>query len=282
MFSYRLRIFTISLLLTGLLLTLTKDTHEHISVTPTAISENLNREVSEIASLVTVRILSDSGSGSGVIIGRKGENYRVLTNNHVVAGNNTQNYTVLTVDGQTHIAKRLSSSQFSRLDLALVEFTSRESYRVVEIGNSHKLAVGDAVFGAGFPNWHWIDAKAIENTRNWGLKAFRLTAGKVGMLPEKSFLEGYQLGYTNDITEGMSGGPVLDNRGRLVGVNGRLKYPLAGIEVFTFVDGSVPSEVVFREMEALSWGIPIERFQEKVSQESLANSNYSIHYFNRR
>jgi len=233
-------------------LTLAKDTHEHISIKPAAISKNLNREVSEIASLVTVRILSDSGSGSGVTIGRKGENYRVLTNNHVVAGN-TQNYTVLTADGQTHIAKRLSSSQFSRLDLALVEFTSAVSYRVVEIGNSHKLAVGNVVFGAGFPNWHWIDAKAIENTRNWGLKAFRL-------LPEKSFLEGYQLGYTNDITEGMSGGPVLDGRGRLVGVNGRLKYPLAGIEVFTFVDGSVPSEGVFREMEALSWGIPIERF----------------------
>ena len=195
MFSYRLRIFTISLLLTGLLFTLAKDTHEHISVTPAAISENLNREVSEIASLVTVRILSDSGSGSGVIIGRNGENYRVLTNNHVVAGNNTQNYTVLTADGQTHIAKPFSSSQFSRLDLALVEFTSPVSYRVVEIGNSHKLAVGDAVFGAGFSNWHWIDAKAIENTRNWGLKAFRLTAGKVGMLPEKSFVEGYQLGY---------------------------------------------------------------------------------------
>ncbi|WP_293150591.1 MULTISPECIES: serine protease [unclassified Microcoleus] len=264
MFSYRLRIFTISLLLTGLLFSLAKDTHEHISIKPAAISENLNREVSEIARLVTVRILSDSGSGSGVIIGRNGENYRVLTNNHVVAGN-TQNYTVLTADGQTHIAKRLSSSQFSRLDLALVEFTSRESYRVVEIGNSHKLAVGDAVFGAGFPNWHWIDAKAIENTRNWGLKAFRLTAGKVGMLPEKSFVEGYQLGYTNDITEGMSGGPVLDSRGRLVGVNGRLKYPLAGIEVFTFVDGSVPSEGVFREMEALSWGIPIEIFKEWVN-----------------
>ena len=58
---------------------------------------------------------------------------------------------------------------------------------------------------------------------------------------------------------------MLDSRGRLVGVNGRLKYPLAGIEVFTFVDGSVPSEVVFREMEALSWGIPIDRFQQEVS-----------------
>ncbi|OCQ97926.1 hypothetical protein BCD67_01990 [Oscillatoriales cyanobacterium USR001] len=266
------------LLLTGLLFSLAQDTPEHLSVTSAAISEDVNREVSEIARIVTVRILSDSGSGSGVIIGRKGESYRVLTNNHVVAGNNTQTYTVLTADGQTHIAKRLSSSQFSRLDLALVEFTSPVSYRVVEIGNSHKLAVGDVVFGAGFPNWHWINAKAIENTRSWGLKAFRLTAGRVGMLPEKSFFQGYQLGYTNDIAEGMSGGPMLDSRGRLVGVNGRLKYPLAGIEVFTFVDGSVPSEGVFREMEALSWGIPIERFQWEMSGEDLADFNYFLQY----
>jgi len=31
-----------------------------------------------------------------------------------------------------------------------------------------------------------------------------------------------------------------------------------------FGDGGVPSEGVFREMEGLSWGIPIERLQERV------------------
>ena len=36
------------------------------------------------ASKVTVRIFTKSGSGSGVIINREGQTYRVLTNDHVV------------------------------------------------------------------------------------------------------------------------------------------------------------------------------------------------------
>ena len=258
----RRQIIAISLLITGISLGLTRETPEPVSIPLAAISQEINPQITEIASQVTVRIISDSGAGSGVIIQRAGQVYTVLTNHHVVADIH-HNYSILTADGKTHQAK-LGLSQFGKLDLALVQFSSPESYRVVEMGNSAKLSVGDGVVAAGFPNWHWINAQAIEDTRSWGLKAFRLTAGRVGMLPEKSFLEGYQLGYTNDIAEGMSGGPVLDSRGRLVGVNGRLKYPLAGIDVFMFVDGSVPSEGVFREMEGLSWGIPIERLQERV------------------
>lgn len=85
------------------------------------------------------------------------------------------------------------------------------------------------------------------------------------MLPAQSLESGYQLGYTNDIAEGMSGGPVLDISGKLVGINGKSKYPLGGIDVFKLADGSVPSQAVFRQMEALSWAIPIDTFQQLVS-----------------
>ena len=255
------------LLLTATLNTLSRPTPEHLSTKSPAISEKVNQQVAEIANLVTVRIFSGSVSGSGVIIQHQGQTYTVLTNDHVVADNQEHNYTVLTADGETHIAKLLSVPQFGTLDLALVQFTSSQSYRVAEIGNSDRLSVGNAVFAAGFPNWHWINSNSIENTRKWGLKAFRLTSGKVGMLPDKSLDNGYQLGYSNDIAEGMSGGPVLDGDGRLVGVNGRSKYPLAGIEVFRFTDGSLPSVAVFQRMEALSWAIPIGTFQQVSHQD---------------
>lgn len=255
----------ILLLLTATLNSFSRPTPEHFSATHPAISQQVNQQVSEIAHLVTVRILSDSVSGSGVIIQHQNQTYTVLTNNHVVADNNAKTYQVLTADGRTHIAKWLRSSQFGKVDLALVQFTTSQSYRVAEIGNSNKLSVGDAVYAAGFPNWHWINSESIEKTRNWGLKAFKLTSGKVGMLPAQSLESGYQLGYTNDIAEGMSGGPVLDISGKLVGINGKSKYPLGGIDVFKLADGSVPSQVMFRQMEALSWAIPIGTFQELVS-----------------
>ena len=256
-----------SLLLTLTLNLLSRPTPEHFSAPSPAISQQVNQQVSEIANLVTVRIFSGSVSGSGVIIQHQGQTYTVLTNDHVVADNQEHNYKVLTADGETHIAKLVPASEFGKLDLALVQFTSSQSYRVAEIGNSDRLAVGDAVFAAGFPNWHWINSNSIENTRKWGRKAFRFTSGQVGMLPDKSLENGYQLGYSNDIAEGMSGGPVLDRDGRLVGVNGRSKYPLGGIEVFRFADGSLPSVAVFQRMEALSWAIPIGTFQQVSHQD---------------
>lgn len=231
--------------------------------------------VSAIARQVTVRILSDSGAGSGVIIQRQGQTYTVLTNEHVLDSHRDKDgekveksYRILTADGQIHIAhlfgqvgtESATAPPFENLDLALLEFASPQSYRVAALGNSSRLSIEDPVYASGFPNWHWLDENSIENTRDWGVRAFRLTTGEVRMLPERSLPRGYQLGYTNNIASGMSGGPVLDREGFLVGINGRLKYPLQGIDVFAFADGTVPSQELFEQMEALSWAIPINAF----------------------
>jgi len=259
-----LQAFALGFLLTELSLIVVRDTLEPTSMVLASVSERTNIDVAKIAHLVTVRILSDSGAGSGVIVRRVGETYTVLTNDHVVAETSTQNYKILTADGKTHVAKKVKSFQESQLDVALVEFTSSQGYRVVEMENSQRLRLGDQVYAAGFPNWRWVKAKEIENTRKLGLQAFQLTEGKVGMLPQQSMKEGYQLGYTNDIAQGMSGGPVLNVGGKLVGINGRSKYPLAGIDAFEFVDGSLPTQRWFRKMEALSWGIPVGVFWGRV------------------
>jgi serine protease Do len=212
--------------------------------------------VPEIAQKITVRILGDDNMGSGVIIDRRGDSYTVLTNHHVVEKNEQNNYTILTPDGRTHSGRWLRSQQFGNLDLALVEFSSNQSYQVAEMSNSNALSVGDAVYAAGFPNWHFTPGRA-EETRDWGLKAYRLTQGRVEMLSRKPLESGYQIGYSNNIETGMSGGPILNQNGELIGVNGRQKYPLIGIDAFIFSDGTRPSEVEAERMVPLSWGIPV-------------------------
>ncbi|MBD2018251.1 trypsin-like peptidase domain-containing protein [Microcoleus sp. FACHB-53] len=254
--------YAIALLLSSLLLELTDHILLDYPTIPLAtISQEIDVSVLGMAKRVTVRILSDSGLGSGVIINRKGQIYTVLTNRHVVADDLDNTYTLLTADGQMHSGRWRHSHQFGELDLAVVQFKSPRFYQVAVLGNSSKLVIGEPVFAAGFPNWEWKNHKSIESTRDWGLKAFRLTRGRVGMLPKRSLAEGYQLGYTNDIAVGMSGGPVFNRDGKLVGINGRAKYPLAGIEGFTFTDGTVPSQILFQRMEALSWAIPIDKFE---------------------
>jgi S1-C subfamily serine protease len=225
----------------------------------------VNRSVPEIARLVTVRILTNPGVGSGVIIARRGQTYTVLTCEHVVADSRDNRYTVMTADGRSHTAVWRRSTQFGDADLALVQFTSSQSYQVAVMG-SKTLSIGDTVYASGFPNWHWINKSTIENTRKLGILAFRVKKGTVGMLPALSLPEGYRIGYTNDIENGMSGGPVLDSNGQVVGINGRLKYALQGIGAYTFANGTVPSQELFQQMQALSWAIPIATFQQMVEQ----------------
>jgi S1-C subfamily serine protease len=234
----------------------------HLSDSTAIAGEFSNVSVREIAQQIAVRILAPESTGSGVIIERRGQRYVVLTCRHVVSEEPDYRYTIFTPDGRSHRGRQIAS--FGNLDLALVEFDSQQSYRVAAIGDNRTLAVGDRVYAAGFPSWHWINPKAIEDTRNWGLRAFKLTAGEVAMLPEKSLQEGYQIGYTNDIESGMSGGPVLNQSGQLIGINGGLKYPLQGIIAFRFVDGTLPSEATFQQMESLSWAIPIATFKSIV------------------
>lgn len=222
--------------------------------------------VPAIARLVTVRIIASQGSGSGVIIKRQGQTYTVLTCKHVLDDSQNNRYSVLTPDGLRHSSQWLRSTEFGNKDLALVKFTSNQPYRVAAITEPNALSIGALVYASGFPSWQSINSNAVNDTRNWGMRAFRITRGKVAMLPKKSLQEGYQIGYTNDVQQGMSGGPVLNQSGKLIGINGGLKHPLQGIIAFTFADGTVPSQEIFQKMEALSWAIPSPTFQSGAGQ----------------
>ncbi len=220
----------------------------------------------EIASQVTVRIIAEGGGGSGVIVGRHGQTYTVLTNEHVVANSRAKDYKILTVDGTIHSGIWEQGFRFGEADLAIVQFSSKSNYQVVVLGNSNALSLGDRLYAAGFPNYYFPkNSNTVESTHNWGLRAFRLTVGAVGMLPSQSLREGYGLGYTNEISDGMSGGPVLNQRGELVGINGKLKYSLQGVGGYLFIDGTRPSQQLFEQMQSLSWAIPISNFRQLLS-----------------
>jgi serine protease Do len=237
-------------------------TNQHVSI---AIADSKSSKVEKIAKEVTIRILGNGSPGSGVIISQSGgKTYRALTCQHVVSDGKKGSYLVLLPDGKTYPARVQVTPKLKGLDLAIVEFESQTNYRVVKLNESQKLSPNTAVYAAGFPNYQTIDAKQIEETSSWGQRAFRFTAGKIGSvsIAPRSLQEGYSLGYTNEVASGMSGGPVFNDQGELIGINGRLKYPLEGIDAFTFADGTKPSVEKFQQMEALSWAIPIATYQQ--------------------
>jgi serine protease Do len=222
--------------------------------------ENSN---TKIAKQITVRISTDPAVGSGVIVQRKGRVYTVLTNYHVVNYSYKKRYKVLTTDGKVHNAQWLEQKKWGDLDLAIVHFESPHSYLVARFRDLNSLAIGETVYTSGYFNWHWISNQIpAQSTHDWGIKAFKITRGMIKMKLKKSLKEGYSLAYSNDIEDGMSGGPILDNQGRLIGINGKSNYLVKGIDSFRFSDNTQPSVGVFNQMKTLSWGIPISEYQK--------------------
>ncbi len=142
-------------------------------------------------------------------------------------------------------------------------------------GKSQIFADGQIVYSAGFPAWNFsFDRDTItqfEETRNLGIKVFKLTTGNLKVQLNKTLVGGYKIGYTNNVVQGMSGGPVLNQNGELIAINGLLKYPFQGINAFTFTDGTVPDQQLSQQIEALSWAIPVTNIYRLLTKQKILN-----------
>jgi serine protease Do len=87
------------------------------------------------------------GLGSGVIVRQDGNEVYVITNNHVVQDADRLN--VGLSDGRQYEAEMIGGD--SRLDLALLRFTSSEDVPVANFADSNDLRVGDWVVAVGNP-----------------------------------------------------------------------------------------------------------------------------------
>jgi serine protease Do len=217
--------------------------------------------VAQTAKATTVRLVGEVVSGSGVIVARQGQTYIVVTCAHVVDADTGEGFKVLTSDGQSHSAQKDNYFQFGDLDLAVVKFSSRNNYKYVALGQYQNLTAGDRIYIAGYPNFQYR-LGVWEESYNSGLQSYQFAAGQVSLLLAQPLENGYQLGITNDVINGMSGGPVLNAQGKLVGIIGRIKYAPGGIETYHFADGTVPSKKLFEQIESASWTIPVTNFSQ--------------------
>ena len=85
----------------------------------------------------------------------------------------------------------------------------------------------------------------------------QITLGKLFLETNKSLKQGYQLGYSNTVYKGMSGGGIFNSLREVVGVNGRSANPI--IADYQYQDATYPSQQQQQQMAQLSWGIPIHK-----------------------
>lgn len=211
------------------------------------------QKLQKLAQSITVKVLSGDSGGSGILIKKEGQVYTVLTNQHVLApGKSTR---IQTPDGNFHKATSVAVVNFQGKDLALLQFRASADYAVASLTNLATVAVNEPIFAAGFP----FDADLSQPS------GFTLATGQVLLVPERAFKEGYQIGYSNNIEKGMSGGPILNRQGQVIGINGIHADPLWG-DPYVYEDGSRPTDALRDLMSRYSWGIPIQTFAQLAPQ----------------
>jgi serine protease Do len=139
-----------------------------------------------------------NGLGSGVILTADGY---ILTNNHVVA--EADKIVVRLSDGEEHEAEVVATDPSS--DIAVIKVDAKDLPAAM-IGSSKNLMPGDAVLAIGSP---------------FGLN-HTVTSGIVSAVGRNNLdITGYENFIQTDasINPGNSGGALVDNKGRVVGIN---------------------------------------------------------------
>jgi serine protease Do len=153
-----------------------------------------------VAREITPTVVSVShprGAGSGVIISRDGV---VLTNAHVVGSSRVVE--VGLADGRTLRGQVLGRDQ--TIDVAVVRLDAR-NLPVAPLGDSDRLEVGQAAIAVGNP-------LGLERTVTSGV------VSAVNRNPRGFALDGL-IQTDAAISPGNSGGPLVDSRGRVIGIN---------------------------------------------------------------
>ncbi|HUL36390.1 MAG TPA: trypsin-like peptidase domain-containing protein [Thermodesulfobacteriota bacterium] len=151
------------------------------------------------------------GSGSGSIIDTKGH---ILTNHHVAA--NAQKLEVTLGDGSKWPAKLVGSDPDN--DLAVIKIEApREKLKIVPMGDSKNLKVGQKVLAIGNPF-------GLQRTLTTGIISSlgRTIRSEAGTMIEDVIQTDAA------INPGNSGGPLLNSEGEIIGINSAILSPSGG------------------------------------------------------
>ncbi|HEV7126337.1 MAG TPA: trypsin-like peptidase domain-containing protein [Ktedonobacterales bacterium] len=209
-----------------------------------AISEELATTAERLrASVVQVRA-GRGGIGSGVIwqvAAAEGADptATVVTNEHVVRAAGESQLTILVADGRVLPAEVFAHDP--EHDLALLRVRAAD-LRPVAAGDSTALRVGELVFAVGNPFGHLntvtsgIVAARAPLDPEWTLDPARSEAPEAPPTPPRADAESprQRAGRTPDLIQshlrlypGNSGGPLVDARGQVVGINNMIGGGLA-------------------------------------------------------
>ncbi|MBQ8005005.1 MAG: trypsin-like peptidase domain-containing protein [Clostridia bacterium] len=160
-------------------------------------------------SVVGIEITKGSGTGVGTGIIMSGEGY-IATNAHVVE--NAETVKVIMLDGAEHDAKIIGRDELS--DLAVVKIEA-EDLLAAEFGKSEELIVGETAVAIGTPAGLELAGTVTSGIISAINRDVKIYDDATGTLKKTMTLIQTSAG----INKGNSGGPLINDRGQVIGIN---------------------------------------------------------------
>jgi WD40 repeat protein len=172
------------------------------------------QQIKDIGEKIIVLIAANGKpAGSGVMLAKQGSTYYVITAEHVV-GTPTDYYVVTFKDKKAHAITYQNIIRLPQVDLAILQFESLEIYpnaRELKLLDPSPVTLDTQINIFGYPG----NVEGINNQP-------QLIDGKITSLPSQNPIanDGYALTYRAEALDGMSGGPVFNEQGRIIAIHG--------------------------------------------------------------
>ena len=205
------------------------------SVVPSVVSITSSRTVTQLAPLTIEDLLTgrqrtqrakSTSLGSGVIVSKEGH---ILTNHHVIAG--MTEVRVQLTDGRNLAAALIGSDPAADIAVLRIDAPGIEP---LPLGDSDVLRVGQQVFAVGNPY-------GLEESVTRGI-----VSAKGRQMSSDSAIEHIQ--HDAAVNQGNSGGPLLNVRGEIVGINSQIFSRTGGWQGISF---AIPSNTARRVLDGI-------------------------------
>ncbi len=201
---------------------------------------------------ISIEVLAHGKTiGSGVLLHRQQQVYTVVTNAHVIQAASAP-FQLRTHDGQIYATALIAPPTGQNRDLSILRFKTKRTYAVAKFATASPK-IGDRVWSAGFPLISDTDVPEPPKA----VRRLNTVSGQITHILPIAISGGYRIGFDRAIRKGMSGGPILDRSGELVGINGVHANPLWETPEI-LENGSTVSDALQEKISNSSWAIPIE------------------------
>jgi serine protease Do len=203
----------------------------------TAVTGMIEEASSGVLGIITDTALG-SGSGSGVVYKKDGNNYYLVTNDHVVE----DAISLTIIYEKNKLLFEIGNEDITLLgtdpttDLAVLMFESTESFNVIPFADSYDIVVGEFVFAIGNPL----------GFDYYGTVTMGVVSGLARYVNSGDF-DATLLQHDAAISPGNSGGALLNLNGELIGIN-NMKLVEEDVSNIGF---AIPSNTVKRIVEDL-------------------------------